>query len=104
MPKVKIPVENADDIIQALGDMGAGMIGDYTHYSISADCIGRFKGNNDSTPYIGTKNQLEKVKKIKIEFQCEIEKVKVVLQRLKEIHPYEEPAIDLIPLIDENDL
>ncbi len=30
--------------------------------------------------------------------------VKRVLKRLREIHPYEEPAIDIIPLIDEDDL
>ena len=27
-----------------------------------------------------------------------------VLKRLREVHPYEEPAIDIIPLIDEDDL
>jgi len=28
--------------------------------------------------------------------------VKNVITKLREVHPYEEPAIDIIPLIDEN--
>ena len=106
--KVKIivtsPIENVDEIRQALGDAGAGRIGNYTHCSMSTDCIGTFKGNEESNPYIGTKNKIEMVKEVKIEVQCEIEKVKSVLQKLREVHPYEEPAFDIIPLIDEKDL
>lgn len=32
----------------------------------------------------------------------DINKVKQVLSNLREAHPYEEPAIDIIPLIDES--
>ena len=106
--KVKIivtsPIENDDEVREALGNTGAGVIGNYSHCSISSDCIGTFKGNDESDPYIGTKNKLEMVKEVKIEVQCQIEKVKEVLQKLREVHPYEEPAIDIIPLIDESEL
>ena len=88
----------------ALGDSGAGIVGNYTHCSITSDCIGTFKGNDKSNPYIGTKNKLEAVKEVKIEVQCDIERVKPVLQKIREVHPYEEPAIDIIPLIDEEEL
>ena len=106
--KVKIsvtsPIKNVDEIVMALGDVGAGVIGNYSHCSIYTDCIGTFKGNDDSNPVIGKKNQFEKVEEVKIEVQCEIEKVKIVLKKLREVHPYEEPAIDIYPLIDESDL
>lgn len=106
--KVKLivtsPMENIDEIRLALGDAGAGIIGNYTHCTISTDCIGTFKGNDESNPYVGTKNELEVVKEVKIEVQCDIDKVKFVLQKLREVHPYEEPAIDIIPLIEEKDL
>ena len=29
--------------------------------------------------------------------------VKKILQVIREVHPYEEPGIDIIPLLDEND-
>lgn len=38
-----------------------------------------------------------------LEFVCDIDKVKTIISKLREIHPYEEPAIDIIPLIDESD-
>lgn len=38
----------------------------------------------------------------KLEVVCNVEIVKKVITRLREVHPYEEPAIDIIPLIDED--
>ena len=32
-----------------------------------------------------------------------VEKVKNVIKELRNAHPYEEPAIDIIPLIDESE-
>ena len=100
---VTCPPENAEEIKSALGDCGAGVIGNYTHCSICSECTGTFKGTDESSPYIGTKNKLETVKEIKIEVQCETEKVKSVLQKLRKVHPYEEPAIDIIPLVDKGE-
>ena len=40
----------------------------------------------------------------KLEVICDINIVKKVLKKLREVHPYEEPAIDIIPLITEEDL
>lgn len=106
--KVKIivtsPIENADEIKIALGNAGAGVIGNYSHCSTSERCIGTFKGNDNANPYIGEKNKLEIVNEEKIEVQCDISIVKDVLKKLREVHPYEEPAIDIIPLINEEDL
>ncbi len=31
----------------------------------------------------------------------DINRVKKVITKLREVHPYEEPAIDIIPLLDE---
>ena len=106
--KVKIvvtsPAENVEEIKLVLGDSGAGIIGNYTHCAISTDCVGTYKGNDESNPYIGIKNQLQTIKEVKIEVQCEISKASLVLQKLREIHPYEEPAIEIIPLLDELDM
>ena len=38
----------------------------------------------------------------KLEVICDIKNVKKVITKLREVHPYEEPAIDIIPLIDED--
>ena len=38
----------------------------------------------------------------RLEFSCDVDLVKKVLSKLREVHPYEEPAIDIVPLIDES--
>ncbi len=106
--KVKIivtaPVENIKEIRNAICDEGAGIIGNYTYCTISTKCIGTFKPSDDANPYIGENNKLEFVEEEKLEARCDINIVKKVLKRLREVHPYEEPAIDIIPLIEEDDL
>lgn len=99
---VTIPVDNVENVRNAICDAGAGVIGNYTNCSMTTKCIGTFKPNVKANPYIGEKEKLEFVEEEKLEVVCEIDKVKKVLKALRESHPYEEPAIDIIPLIDES--
>lgn len=101
---VTVPIENVDEVRNAICEEGAGMIGNYTHCSMTTKCIGTFRPTNEANPYIGEKNKLEIVEEEKLEVICDINIVKKVLKRLREVHPYEEPEIDIIPLIDEGDL
>jgi len=101
---VTVPIKNADEIRQILGDAGAGVIGNYSYCSISKRIVGAFKPNDKANPYIGKKNKLEVVEEEKIEVQCDINIAKEVLKKLRKVHPYEKPAIDIIPLINETDL
>ena len=98
---VTIPVDNVDEVRNAICEEGAGVIGNYTYCSMSTKCIGTFKPNDDANPYIGKNNKLEFVEEEKLEVVCDINNVKRVIKKLRETHPYEEPAIDIIPLIDE---
>ena len=101
---VTVPIENSEEVRNAICDEGAGIIGNYTYCTINTKCIGTFKPSDSANPYIGEKNKLEFVEEEKIEVRCDINIVKKVLKRLREVHPYEEPAIDIVPLIDEEDL
>ena len=47
-------------------------------------------------------NKIEYVDEEKLEFVCNVEDVREVLKTIRQVHPYEEPAIDIVPLIDEN--
>ncbi|MBO7094778.1 hypothetical protein J6V86_00940 [bacterium] len=49
-------------------------------------------------------NKLEYVDEERLEVICDIVNVKNVLKELRKAHPYEEPAIDIVPLINESDL
>ena len=105
--KVKIfvtaPKEILTDIRDAVCKAGAGIIGEYSYCTFSSNGVGTFIPNSNASPYIGKANELEFVDECKIEFVCEVKKVKNVISELRKVHPYEEPAIDLIPLLDEKD-
>lgn len=98
---VTIPIENVDEVRNAICEVGAGIIGNYTHCSMSTKCIGTFKPNDNANPYIGENNKMEFVEEEKLEVVCDVNNVKNVISKLREVHPYEEPAIDIIPLLDE---
>ncbi len=100
---VTIPLENVESVRNAVCEAGAGIIGDYTYCTSSTKSMGTFMPNDNANPYIGKKNNLEYVEEEKLEFVCAIDKVKTVLSKLREVHPYEEPAIDIVPLLEESD-
>ncbi len=97
---VTIPSENTSEVRNAVCKAGAGVIGNYTYCTTCCKSVGTFMPNDKANPYIGESNKLEFVDEDKLEFICDIEKVKEVVKKLRKVHPYEEPAIDIVPLID----
>ena len=100
---VTIPVNSVSSVRDALFDVGVGIIGNYTNCSLSTKCIGNFKPNDKAHPFISEKNKMQFVEEERLEVFCDVKDVKNVISRLREIHPYEEPVIDIIPLLDEKD-
>ena len=100
---VTVPKENLEEIRTAMCNAGAGIIGNYTFCTSTIKSIGTFLPNDDANPYIGENNKLEYVEEEKLETICDIDKVKNVISELRKVHPYDEPAIDIVPLIDEED-
>lgn len=102
--KVKIvvfsPIENADEVREAMGKAGAGIIGNYTHCTFSSKGVGRYKPEEGANPAIGSVGNFESVEEERIETVCEREKIEVVISAIKEVHPYEEVALDVYPLED----
>ena len=98
---VTIPVENVKEVRNAVCESGAGIIGNYSYCSSSTKSLGTFIPNENANPNIGKNDVLEVVEEEKLEFICDVNNVKKVLTELRKVHPYEEPAIDIVPLIDE---
>ncbi len=99
---VTVPPENVNEVRKSICEIGSGIIGNYTYCSTSTKSIGTFMPNSVANPYIGENNKLEFVDEEKLEVVCDVENVKAVITKLREVHPYEEPAIDIIPLLDES--
>lgn len=101
---VTVPHTNVQEVREAICSAGAGVIGNYTYCTVSTKCVGTFIPSSDANPYIGEKDKLEFVEEEKLEAICDISIVKKVLKKLREAHPYEEPGIDIIPVITEEEL
>lgn len=99
-----IPSEYADKIREALGKAGAGIRGEYSFCSFTMLGVGCFKPSDKANPLIGERGKMEQVEEERIEVICDYSNVKSAIAALRKAHPYEEPAIDIMPLLDEEDL
>jgi dinuclear metal center YbgI/SA1388 family protein len=94
-----IPEEKVDDIRAALATAGAGNIGNYELCSFSSHGTGTFQGNESSHPSVGQPGKLERVHEIRLEMVCSEKALPLAITTLRQFHPYEEPAIDVYPLV-----
>ena len=97
---VFVPETHADTLRQAMGEVGAGRIGDYGFCSFSSKGIGRFRPEMGAHPAIGTVGALEAVPEERIEVLCEADRLQAVLAAIRAAHPYEEPATDVYTLVE----
>lgn len=94
------PEPYAEEVTQAMWKAGAGQIGNYNNCSFTMEGTGTFQGNEFTTPFLGTRGELEKVIEKRIEVLLEKHKVNQVLQALRESHPYEEVAYEVMPILN----
>lgn len=99
-----VPLEAAAAVRQALGDAGAGVIGEYHFCSFSVQGVGRYLPGNETKPYRGENGILSEETEERVEVVCDRASAKQVIAALKQAHPYEEVAFDIVPLIDEEEL
>jgi len=90
------PADSVDRIIDALSEAGAGRIGDYYRCAFLSSGHGTFIGGEGTNPTVGEAGKKEIVPEVRFEMLLPSEKLGKVTQALREAHPYEEPAYDLI--------
>jgi len=95
---VTVPRADAEALRRAIGESGGGKIGNYSFCSFSYPGVGRFRPEEGANPAVGEVGKLEEVEEEKIEFVCASESLPAVIAAIKDVHPYEEPAIDAFPV------
>ncbi len=93
-----VPLSHADIVRKALGEAGAGKIGNYDFCSFSSRGTGRFRGNEKTKSAIGTALSHEVVEEERIETIVPRKILQIVIEKVTSIHPYEEVAFDIYPL------
>jgi hypothetical protein len=96
---IYVPETHADLIRETLGKAGAGKVGDYEYSSFSVKGIGRFIPLETAHPTIGEIGKLEEVVEERIETVCYRKDVERIIEAVKKVHPYEEVALDVYPLV-----
>jgi len=95
---VYVPIQHTDQVRQAIFEAGAGKIGNYTETSFNIAGQGTFKPMEGTNPFIGKIGEKETVQEIKIETVVAERDLESVVQVMKSVHPYEEPAYDVYEL------
>ena len=96
-----VPLDDAQKVREALFEAGAGNIGNYDSCSFNVAGIGSFKGNDQTNPYVGERNQLHQEEEIRIETIFPKHIQSQIIQALLNAHPYEEVAFDIYSLDNE---
>lgn len=95
---VFVPDDYLEQVKTALFDAGAGKIGNYSHCCWQILGQGQFMPLAGNQAFIGVTNQLETVTEWRVEMIVTKEKIQTVIQSLKQAHPYETPAYEVIKL------
>ena len=94
---VVVQSTHEDRVRKALGDIGTGKIGSYTHCQFVTKGEAQFKPEVAANPSIGGRLQLNVVPAVQIQTWCLKSQVEKVVHAIRASHPNEEPAIELIP-------
>ncbi|MCG3878124.1 YqfO family protein [Psychrobacter sp. Ps6] len=97
---VFIPDEALEQVKAALFAAGAGSIGDYEQCCWQVQGTGQFMPLAGSAPHIGKQDSLEMVDEWRVEMVVDDAFITAAVIALKEAHPYETPAYDVIKVLD----
>ncbi|PKO02562.1 MAG: cytochrome C biogenesis protein [Chloroflexi bacterium HGW-Chloroflexi-5] len=96
------PEENVNEILEALAGAHVGEIGNYDHCSTISQVQGSYRPLEGANPAFGEVGKLFLGTESKIEINCREEHLVEAIQAVRLVHPYEEPVINVIPLVNHH--
>ena len=98
---VFVPVSHAEAVRHAMIGAGAGTIGGYTGCTFSVEGTGRFVPGEGTNPWLGQPGQEEAAAEVRLETVVPAGKLDAVLTAMRQAHPYEVPAFDVVESVRE---
>lgn len=96
---VFVPPADMPQVSAAAFGAGAGQIGDYSECAFFSHGIGVFRGADGTHPAVGRPGRHEANEEVRLEFVTAKPQVPEVCRAIRQAHPYEEPAVDVYPLV-----
>lgn len=97
---VFVPQSDAPAVLEAMSQAGAGRVGNYDRCAFESDGRGTFRPQPGASPHIGSVGEIEQVAETRLEMVALRRLRSVVKSALRDAHPYEEPAFDIVELAD----
>lgn len=98
---VFVPETHEYQVRKAIGDAGAGFIGNYSHCTFRAPGTGTFLPQAGANPFLGQVGEMEEAAEYRLETIVPEKLLPSVIDAMLEAHPYEEVAYDVYPLAVE---
>ncbi|MDH3249577.1 MAG: Nif3-like dinuclear metal center hexameric protein [Acidimicrobiia bacterium] len=94
-----LPEEHVGAVTDALGRIGAGVIGRYTHCSFRMHGTGTFFPGEGANPVVGSVGAVNAEDEIRLEMIAPASRRDALVSALVAVHPYEEPAFDVYEVV-----
>ena len=95
-----VPVSHKEQVKDAVFSAGGGRIGNYDSCAFEIIGRGQFRPLKGAKPFLGQEQVVEYVEEAKVELVVEDQFVQSVVSALKNAHPYETVAYQVIKLED----
>ena len=97
--EIYIPETHLGALQTALQSVDAGHIGNYDCCLSYSRVMGTWRPLAGTSPYIGTEGTISCEPELKVEVTIRAERLPETMAAVKSVHPYEEPVINVIPLL-----
>ena len=97
--EIFIPISHMEPLREALRSAGAGEFKNYDSALSYSLVKGSWRPLPGANPYNGEIGVLCEADEYKVEVCCLSEKLGQAISAVKAVHPYEEPVINVIPLL-----
>lgn len=100
--EIYIPEEYIVTLRDELTKINACKVGNYDHVVSFTEVKGYWKPLSGRNPFNGEIDEISSGCEYKMEVRCPIENVSQAIEVIKKYHPYEEPLINIIPLLNDS--
>ena len=102
--EVFVPETHLEQLQETLRKVGAGKIGNYDSCTSYSRVKGTWRPLRGANPYDGKEGEISEGEELKVEVVIDGDCAMDVVEAIRKIHPYEEPLINLIPLLSLTDI
>lgn len=94
-----IPQEYFKELLEALNSISALTIENYDSCVSTSIVMGHWRPLEGANPFQGTVGELCREEEMKVEFKSKYNLMDKIIEKIKEVHPYEVPVINVFPLL-----